>query len=83
VSHREYVRNVLRAEAGLTAVGPNFVPMSEVSDDAASPRQRRQLNSEGSPSELVASGYIWAPGTELSRLAPIPGNGAGESQRTF
>ena len=28
---------------------------------------RNQLNSQGSPSETVAAGYIWRPGTELSR----------------
>ena len=27
---------------------------------------RQQMNSEGSPSQTVAAGYHWAPGTELS-----------------
>jgi hypothetical protein len=28
---------------------------------------RSQLNSSGSPSETVAAGYRWEPGTELAR----------------
>jgi hypothetical protein len=28
---------------------------------------RNQLNSQGSPSQAVSAGYIWAPGTELTR----------------
>jgi hypothetical protein len=27
---------------------------------------RDQLNSAGSPSETVAAGYVWRPGTELT-----------------
>jgi hypothetical protein len=25
------------------------------------------VNAEGSPSDTVASGYVWSPGTELNR----------------
>jgi hypothetical protein len=79
-SHRDFVREVLRAEVNLTASGHNFVPFSEESDAAASARQRAQLNSEGSPSETVALGYTWTPGTELSRRGPATtGNGRGVS----
>jgi hypothetical protein len=74
-SHRDFVREVLRAEVNLTAQGHDFVPFSEEPDDAASARQRTQLNSEGSPSETVALGYVWTPGTELSRRGPKTGNG--------
>lgn len=28
---------------------------------------REQMNAHGSPSESVAAGYRWAPGTELAR----------------
>jgi hypothetical protein len=71
-SHRDFVREVLRSEVQLTAVGPTFVLFSE--DDAQGPsaRQRAQLNADGSPSDLVARGYIWTPGTELSRRGPKP-----------
>ncbi|MGC4069251.1 MAG: hypothetical protein QM784_32300 [Polyangiaceae bacterium] len=69
-SHRQYVRDVLKSEVGLTAVGTQFEPFSEVDAQSPSNRQRAQLNSEGSPSETVASGYIWSPGSELMRRGP-------------
>ena len=76
-SHRDYIRGVLRKEVGLSAIGPNFVPMNQERSDGPSPTYRGMLNSEGSPSDLIAAGYTWAPGTELSRHAPAIGNGAG------
>ena len=69
-SHREFVRDVLRREVNLNAVGPNFVPMGTAPTASASTSYRGQMNSEGSPSELVAAGYIWAPGTELAEKLP-------------
>ena len=60
----------------LTAVGNAFVPFSQEDPAGPSPRQRQQLNSGGVPSERVAAGYVWAPGTELSRQGPKTGNGA-------
>jgi hypothetical protein len=74
-SHRNFVREVLRNEVGLTASGPNFVPMSTERTDSPSAIYRGQLNSEGSPSDRVSTGYLWSPGTELSRHAPHRGNG--------
>ena len=74
VSHRDFVREVLRKEVDLTAIGPNFVPRGQERSDGASPLYRGQLNSEGSPSENVAGGYIWTPGTELGRQPPMRGN---------
>jgi hypothetical protein len=35
----------------------------------ASRQYRAQLNADGSPSEAVAAGYVWAPGTELMKKA--------------
>jgi hypothetical protein len=76
-SHREFVRDVLRREVSLNAVGPSFVPMGTAATASASTSYRGQMNSEGSPSELVAAGYIWAPGTELAEKRPrASGNGA-------
>jgi hypothetical protein len=75
-SHREFVRQVLRTEVGLTAEGPTFVPFSMEDPNGPSARQRKQLNSEGSPSEAVARGYVWTPGTELTRQGPRVGDGA-------
>ncbi len=66
-SHREFVRRVLRDEVGLTAVGPSFVPMVDVPADQASSKKRAFLNRSGSPSEIVAAGYVWRPGTELAK----------------
>jgi rubrerythrin len=66
-SQREFVRKTLKEEVGLSAVGVDFVPRRE--ESAASKKYRNQLNADGSPSEAVAAGYQWAPGTELVRLA--------------
>jgi rubrerythrin len=67
-SHREFVRETLRNEATLTAVGPNFVAFEQESSDNTA--YREQLNSEGSPSERVALGYVFRPGTELKVQSP-------------
>jgi hypothetical protein len=74
-SHRDFVRAVLRSEVNLTAVGESFVPFAHESPTSESQRYRQQLNSEGSPSDSVALGYVWAPGTELGRQGPRTGNG--------
>jgi rubrerythrin len=63
-SHREYVREVLRAEVDLRANGTEFVPASK--EPKRSQKARDQLNSEGSPSDLVSADYVWRPGTELT-----------------
>ncbi|MCH7344616.1 hypothetical protein LZ017_14640 [Pelomonas sp. CA6] len=66
-SQREFVRQVLADEVDLRADGSRFV------DKAQEPRRsidyREQLNAEGSPTEQVADGYRWRPGTELKRAA--------------
>jgi hypothetical protein len=66
-SHREFVRQVLRKEVQLSAVGAKFVDRSEESE--ATREYRSHLNSQGSPSDTVAAGYIWIPGTELATPA--------------
>ncbi len=71
-SHREYVREVLRSEVELTASGVEFIPMADEPKDSPSRALRAHLNSDGSPSETVAAGYIWTPGTELSRQYERP-----------
>ncbi len=68
VSHREFVQRVLEAEVHLRARGHEFVAPELESE--ASLEQRFHLNSDGSPSETVAAGYVWHPGTELARAAP-------------
>jgi hypothetical protein len=53
----------------LRAKGTRYVPKSEESE--ASIRYRTHLNSDGSPSEIVAAGYVWTPGTELGRKTAV------------
>ncbi|PLC49073.1 hypothetical protein CR159_15045 [Pollutimonas subterranea] len=64
-SQREFVRTVLSTEVPLRANGTAFVDQQDESQ--ASIRARTILNAEGSPSDSVAAGYQWSPGTELSR----------------
>jgi len=68
-SHREFVRETLRSEVDLTAREASFIPRTEERPGDPSALQRAQLNSEGSPTEQIASGYVWAPGGELARKA--------------
>lgn len=62
-SHREFVRETLANEVGLRTNGTLFVPADQ--ESRASIDYRTRLNSQGSPSEMVAAGYVWSPGTEL------------------
>jgi rubrerythrin len=66
-SHREFVRQTLRTEVNLSAVDSQFVDRSQETEHTRNYRQ--QMNSEGSPSDTVAAGYIWTPGTELAAPA--------------
>jgi hypothetical protein len=67
-SQREFVREVLEAEVQLRAVGTEYVE----TDSAASLAYRKHMNSEGSPTEIVAAGYRYTPGTELNRRQVRP-----------
>ncbi len=64
VSHREYVRTVLREEVHLSAVGHEFVDREEESAETLG--YREHLNSDGSPSDVVSGSYVWVPGGELA-----------------
>jgi hypothetical protein len=66
-SQRKFVRDVLKTEVDLRANGSRFVPKEEESQ--ISLNERGYLNSEGVPSEIVAAGYQWAPGSELAKKA--------------
>ncbi len=66
-SQREFVRETLAQEVDLRPSGPDFVSLEE--EPQSSIDYRNQLNSEGSPSEIVAAGYVWRPGTEIMRKA--------------
>jgi hypothetical protein len=45
--------------------------VAEDQERAESVDYRNQLNSEGSPSEIVAAGYRWRPGTELTERGAL------------
>lgn len=64
-SHRDYVRDVLRNQVNFRAVGTQIVPAEQEPSDGPSVRYRNHMNSRGSPTEIVAGGYQWIPGTEL------------------
>lgn len=65
-SHRQFVRETLNNEVDLRAAGTEFIHKDEEAHRAPlSIAYREQMNSEGSPSEIVAAGYNWTPGTEL------------------
>ncbi|MFA7387892.1 MAG: hypothetical protein WCZ87_09555 [Thiohalobacteraceae bacterium] len=66
-SQRGFVRATLEREVNLRAANTRFVDKSE--EREASLQYRAHMNSEGSPSEAVAAGYVWQPGTELSGKA--------------
>jgi hypothetical protein len=70
-SHREFVRETLRAEVDLSAAGTEFVPREQ--ETAETLAYRDGINADGSPSDTVAAGYAWAPGGELVRLIGQPG----------
>jgi hypothetical protein len=68
-SQRDFVRQTLGKEVDLRAKGTQFVKESE--ESTASLDYRHYINSAGSPSETVAAGYIWVPGTELNRKVAV------------
>jgi len=75
-SQRNFVRSVLNTEVDLRAIGTQFVDKSQEHAGSASVRYRSQLNSAGSPTEIIAAGYRWVPGTELmSKLAAVGAHG--------
>ncbi|MFW7380662.1 MAG: hypothetical protein ACOH5I_17750 [Oligoflexus sp.] len=67
-SQRDFVRKILSQEVDLRATGTEIVPKNQESQ--ATLEYRQHLNSEGSPSNIVAAGYVWHPGTELNREIP-------------
>lgn len=65
-SHREYLREVIANETQLRKNGTEFV--DELDEGESSLVYREQMNSEGSPSEIVSATYRWTAGTELARV---------------
>ncbi len=64
-SQRDFVRGVVATEIPLRKDGTEFVGTAQ--EGQSSLVYRDTLNAAGSPSQSVAAGYVWTPGTELSR----------------
>jgi hypothetical protein len=69
-SHRQFVRQVLTEEVDLRARGAEFINKEEESPDAPSAVYRERINTSGSPSDTIAAGYKWKPGSELADETP-------------
>ncbi len=63
-SNRDFVRATLEREVDLRANGTEIVDLED--EGPSSIAYRQHMNSQGSPSETVAQGYAWRPGTELT-----------------
>jgi hypothetical protein len=72
-SQREFVRKVLSSEIDLRAGGTRIIPKDQEASNSPSARYRDQLNKDGSPSELIAQGFLFQPGTELIDRAKSSG----------
>src|SRR5215203_24059 len=76
-SHRQFVRETLNNEVDLRASGTQFTHKDDEAERSPlSIAYREQMNSEGSPSEIVAAGYTWTPGTELTEKKSAFAKGA-------
>ena len=66
--HREYVREVLRREAGFGASGPDLVARRE-DEPERTHEYRAHMNRDDQPSNLVSASWSWQPGGELAMPA--------------
>src|SRR5690625_3581075 len=64
---RVYVGTRLENELNQRTRGTDSVDLEH--ESMLSREYRPHINSEGSPTNAVAEGYIWSPGTEMSRQA--------------
>ena len=60
---------MLNREVDLRARGTQIIGKDEEESEATRD-YRKQLNSKGSPSESIAAGYKWKPGTEIAEETP-------------
>ncbi len=68
-SQRDFVRQTLLQEVDLRTNGTQFVDKKDESQ--ASIDYRTRINADGSPSDSIANGYVWIPGTELARRQAV------------
>jgi hypothetical protein len=68
-SQRDFVRQTLNQEVDLRAKGTDYVAKSEEGQESID--YRTHINSDGVPTEIVAAGYVWRPGTELNRKVAV------------
>jgi rubrerythrin len=68
-SNRDFIRQTLAKEVNLSAKGTQYVDRKDESQRTMA--YRNMVNADGSPSEAVAAGYMWAPGTELNRKVAV------------
>lgn len=66
VSHREFVRGVLRAEVNLGADGIHLIDRTRDHEPERTRRYRSEINLDVQPSNVVAAGWVWQPGGELA-----------------
>lgn len=71
--HREFVRSVLSKEVDLRAKGTQLINKDQETKSSPSVQYRTRMNAKGSPSDSVAKGYRWKPGTELAAANPLTG----------
>jgi hypothetical protein len=64
-SQRDFVRQTLQNEVDIRSKGTQYVNKSQERKESID--YRTEMNSEGVPTEIVSAGYIWTPGTEVSR----------------
>ena len=67
-SQRDFVREVLTREVDYRAIGTEYT--ADGAESEATLAYREHMNSQGSPTEAVAEGYVYRPGTELA--PPMP-----------
>ncbi|NHZ94700.1 hypothetical protein [Massilia sp. CCM 8734] len=72
-SQRDFVRKVLMDEVDVRTDGARFV--ARALESPLSLSYRSMVNADGSPSDMVASGYVWMPGTELNRKGMLAAAG--------
>ncbi|MGQ9424522.1 hypothetical protein ACXYTJ_01065 [Gilvimarinus sp. F26214L] len=65
-SQRDFVRNTLNQEVNLRKNGTQFVDRDKESQTSLD--YRSSINAEGSPSDAIAVGYQWQPGTEIKNV---------------